>query len=39
MLLLGVCGLMLAVMMIGFFSTAFSLENALRASTSQSVGR
>lgn len=39
MLLLGVCGLMLAIMMIGFFSTAFSLENALRASTSQSVGR
>lgn len=37
--LLTVCGLILGIMMIGFFSTSFALENSIRASTSQSVGR
>ena len=39
MVLLGICGVLLAIMMIGFFSTAFSLESSMRESTSQSVGR
>ena len=39
MILLAVCGIVLGIMMVGFFSTSFALENSLRSATSQSMVR
>jgi hypothetical protein len=39
LILLTICGLVLGIMMIGFFSTSFALENSIRSATTQSVGR